>query len=104
MLVTLEEAKQHLRVDTNHLDDDILFKLEQVSFMCIDFVKHEHGAYEDSAGQPLNVPPYLQAACLVWLGILFRFRDSDTHTGSDFGFIPREVSNILWPYRKPSYA
>lgn len=104
MLVTLEQAKQHLRVDTDDLDDDILFKLNQVSFLCVDFVKHEHGQYEDSAGQPLNVPPYLEAACLVWLGILFRYRDSDTHKGAPLGEIPREVSNILWPYRRPSYA
>lgn len=104
MLVTLEEAKEHLRVDTDDSDIYISSLIDDVSYLCIDFVKHEHGSYEDSAGQPLNVPPYLRRACLVWLGILFRYRDSDTHKGADLGFIPSEVSNILWPYRRLTYA
>ena len=104
MLVTLEQAKDHLRVDTNDLDDDILLKISQVSYLCMDFIKADHDAYVDSTGYPVDVPQYLSAACLVWLGILFRYRDSDTNKGADFGYIPYEVSNILWPYRKPTYA
>lgn len=99
MLITLQQAKDHLRVDTDAFDDDINLKISQVSFLCLDFVKMPVDSFPDSE----NVPAYLSAAALVWLGILFKQRDG-MDENLEFGFIPKSVSNILWPFRKPSYA
>ncbi len=104
MLVTLQQAKDHLRVDDDALDDDILLKISQVSYLCKNFVKVEQSAYLDEYNNPLDVPPYLSAACLVWLGILFKHRDGQQDENLDFGYIPKAVSNILWPFRNPTYA
>lgn len=100
MLITLQQAKDHLRVDFDDLDSDIIFKTEQASALCLKFLKLPENSFLDSSGQPENVPFYLSAAVCVWLDILFTNRGVNANAGAPFGYIPLEVSNILWPYRQ----
>lgn len=103
MLVTLEQAKDHLRVDFDDIDNDILFKIKQASALCLTYLKLPLDSYQDSSGGPQDVPFYLSAATLIWLGLLFKFRDNDVHSGSSFGYVPPEIVSILYPYRTPTF-
>lgn len=100
-LVTLEQAKRHLRVDFDALDDDILLKIDQASMLTLDYVKLPYTSYQDAFGLPQDVPPPLSAGVLLWLGILFKHRDG-TFEGPIDGDIPQQVKSVLCMYRKPT--
>lgn len=108
-LVTTEQAARHLRLDD--LDDlevalDLENKIVQVSDMVIDFLKYPEfpAGWLDSSGEPALVPPRIQAATLIWLGILWKDRDGESDEKLELGEIPRVVSSILYRSREPSYA
>lgn len=102
-IVTMEQAKQHLRVDTDFMDADIELKLEAVSYLVFDFVKVPYDFYEvDDDNVVIDAPFPLRAAALVWLGILFKHRDGGSDESLSFGEIPKTVSNLLYMYRTPT--
>ena len=108
MLVTIEQAQRHLRIDD--IDDagilaDLTDKVEQASHMVLDYLKEDDlGRWQDSAGLPLMVPPLVQAATLVWIGILWKNRDGESDESLELGHIPKTVSNILYRYRIPQLS
>lgn len=110
MLVTIDQAARHLRLEDLHLvNEDIRQDLEdkvvQVSHMVLDYLKEpDLGKWQDEDGQPDGVPPLVQAATLIWLGILWNNRNGESEETLELGFIPKTVSNILWRYRSPAYA
>lgn len=108
-LVTSEQAARHLRLDD--LDDaeiaqDLADKILQVSDLVIDFLKYPAipDGWLDSAGEPLFVPPKVQTAALIWLGILWKHRDGESDDKQELGEVPRVVSSLLYRIREPSYA
>lgn len=108
-LVTSSQAARHLRLDD--LDDsevaqDLADKILQVSDLVLDFLKFPSvpDGWLDSAGEPLMVPPRVQAATLIWIGILWKNRDGESDENLDLGEVPRVVSSLLYRTREPSYA
>lgn len=128
MLVTLEQAKDHLRVDNDDGDNDLTLKIHAASNAVLNFLKRSGLAYEylldtagdifyDTAGDPMFVLdsagdkvvlPEVQAAVLIMLGVIYIDRD-----GQDFVeggssptlgelHIPRTVKWLLDPLRKPT--
>jgi hypothetical protein len=113
MLVSLAQAKLHLRADSSTFEDaDIALKIRAASLAVLRHIKLDPAeAYTDSAGfipldtagDPIGVPEDVQAAVLLLLGLLYRDRDGE---GKDLdeGFMPRSVRMLLTPYRDPTLA
>jgi hypothetical protein len=108
MLVTLQQAREHLRVDTTDGDNDILLKVKAASRAVVTYLKSPSFAEssgeipEDSAGIAIDVPEDVQIATLMLIGYFDRQRDEDGGHEYELGFLPRPVSALLYPYRVPT--
>lgn len=96
-LVTLEEAKAHVLVDTDASDAWLTMAIESVSNAVLTWLKKDWRAYvlvTDTAGDPLVdssgdpfvmtdtagdpiVKPVVKMATLVEIAVQYRFRDGD---------------------------
>ena len=125
MLVTLEEAKQHLYA-TVHDEDDTLITLyiQSSSKIVINYLKTKRGLYEpeydengdlvydssgdlvpvlDSSGEKL-IRFEVKAAVLIMIGILYRDRDASEMQKWQTGYLPGPVTALLYPLRDPALA
>lgn len=130
MLVTLQQAKDHLRVDNSDGDADLTLKIAGASAAIQNYLKDPLLAYEwaedeysvpfldtagdeylaiDSAGDYI-VRPEVQAAVLMMVGVLYIDRDAKAYVDGDgrprLGDVslPQAVHWILDPLRVPSLA
>lgn len=120
-LVTVEEARIHLEIDTDAHDDWLATWIPAASAMVRNYMKSAslYLQDEDSSGEPLfdtnGDPVYVidtsgepvvrfevQAATKILLGYLFRQRDEDESREFEPGYLPRPVTAILYPLRMPA--
>jgi hypothetical protein len=74
-LVTLTNAKLHLRIDYDELDADITLKLAQAEGIIVDRINvSERGRTLTAAWDELTVPVVVQAAILLMLAHLWENR------------------------------
>lgn len=100
-LVTLEQARMHLRIsDTVEDDPDIQMKLEQASDIVLDYIKQR-----DAPWTPTTVPRPVQAAVLIMLSRLFDDRAAGVENNQvALGYLPPSVTALLHRYRDPALA
>ena len=100
-VVTMIEAKAHLRVDGADEDADISLKLAAAE----DAVTRSLGRplpWTDASGQPVPVPASVKAAILLLLGDLYAVRESAIVGATR---VENEtVDRLLAPYRVLSVA
>lgn len=123
MYVTLERGKQHLEMD--HDLDDVLIEayLGAASGAVKNYLKSA-SPYEverdsnddpilDSSGDPTYVEDSsgdkivkyeVQAAVLLMLGFLYKDRDENPDQAFSAGYLPKPVTALLYPLRKPALA
>jgi hypothetical protein len=104
-LITLAQAKRHIRVDGSDDDTDIAEKIEEASHIVLDYLKVDDSMWQDSTGAPLDVPGTVQAAVKIVFGNLYAYREG----GSESSFRVIEplgdtVKNLLARYRDPAIA
>jgi hypothetical protein len=112
MLVSLKQAKDHLNIDTDDKDDDVYQKIFGASAMVVNYLKSAADVFLDTNGEPemdsmnepVGVPDEVQSATLLMIGYLYRDRDGDTDKAYEMGYLPRPVTAILTPLRKPAMA
>jgi hypothetical protein len=108
-LVTLQQAKRHLRILHSDEDDDILEKAEHASAIVLDYIQRPDlewtDAVDGSPSTPSDAPFVIQAAVLMVLDILWERRGSEEveYTQAD-GYLSKPVTAILHRYAKLSYA
>lgn len=131
MLVTLQQASDHLRRDTGDDDADLILKIHAASAAVQNYLKDPLLAYEyahdqygslllDSAGEPYlatdSAGEYLvrtevQIAVLIMIGVLYTDRDSKEYVDPRSGgglerlgnmSLPKIVHWLLDPIRKPT--
>lgn len=127
-MVTIEEARQHLRIDGDYDDDWLDMMIVAISQAVLLWLKDETRAYEletdsngdviyDSDGDPVietdsNGPvakPIVKAAVLVELASQYRFRDGDgvaqvpAHWGHGYTLSAGSTA-LLTPLRKTTMA
>lgn len=106
-LITLNEAKLHLRVDHDYDDSDIQLKLDAAEEQAINFLERKVYATADDlnsaimlnkAGErPMLINSSFKAAVLLLLGHLYENREegsNDNTSNVKYGF-----ERLLSPYR-----
>lgn len=110
MLVTLQQAKNHLRVDNDEQDNEIAMYAEGASDAVINYLTAMNSeaadAYLDSAGEAIDelVPSVIKNATLIMIGYLFRHRDDNEGEAFERGYLPKPVTALLFPLRDPAHA
>lgn len=121
MLVSLRQARDHLRIDTEDDENDLELKIKASSLAVINYLGLEtaekyidfdsFGDVEfDSNSDPEGVPEPIQSAVLLILGDLYADRDGrdfiEGGTSERLGqiILPRTVHFLLDPYRVPRLA
>lgn len=98
-LVTLEEAKAHLRIDQDIMDADITLKLQAAEGLVR---RHCEGTdFSDLADFDLSL---IKAAILMLLGHLDRIRADEEVQPNDRFWMPPAVHQLLMPFRQPGVA
>jgi hypothetical protein len=110
MLVTLQQAKDHLRRPASSADNsDLTLKIHAASAVVLNYLE-EGATFLDSAGDlpvdsngdALDVPYEVQAATLLMVGELYMNRGgSENKTFSDSD-LPAPVKSLLYPLRVPT--
>lgn len=114
-LVTLSQAKAHLRVDHDADDLDIQLKIEAASEAIISHLKDAADTFLDSSGEVImtldsppesTVPKVVQQATLLLLGDFYKNReptaDDAVPSQYGFGYLPRAVVALLHRLRDPA--
>lgn len=103
-LVTLEEAKEHLRVDHDADDSDIQLKIAGVSAVILDYLKDAADKIIDDNGQPIESTELyrVKIAVLLLLGILYKDRDGELMSQWRLGFLPDSVTALIYSLRSPT--
>jgi hypothetical protein len=112
MLVSLQQASDHLRRDTAADDADVTLKIHAASGAVLNYLKDASEAFLDTAGfvpldsngDPIGVPYEVQAAVLLLLGDFYsnRGEDQNPNWGSQFTYLPAAVTALLYPLRMPT--
>lgn len=101
-LITLAEAKAHLRVDTNADDAQITAYTAAASSAIGTYIGA--GVYEDEAKTIIRDD--VKTACKLLVGDFYRMRESESpdrvEAGFGYGYLPAYVVGLLFPYRMPS--
>lgn len=103
-LVTLEEAKLHLRIDDDYGDDDLTLKIQGGSAAILAYVQGSRQLIVDDAGKAIEGEPLfrVKTALLVLLGILDRNRGGEEEEKLKQGELPFSVSMLIYDMRRPS--
>lgn len=104
MIITLQEAKEHLRIDHDAEDADLTLKIEAASRMILEYVKRSESDYDEDSDGILEVPYTMKMACLIMVGILYRDRDGTESDKWQQGFLPFSVTALIYNLRDPSLA
>lgn len=112
MLVTLEQGKEHLRVDFDDEDNDITLKIHAASGAVLNYLKSGADIFLDSNGdleydssdEPVGVPFEVKAATLLMLGFFYKDRDENSEGAYEQGYLPKPVTALLYPLRDPAFA
>ena len=123
-LVTLADAKTHLRVDHDLDDNDIELKIEAASAAVLQYIGDTQYLFLDTGGEPIafdttdtGTAPEQAAlralhtsrqAVLLLLSDFYRNRDPQPVDPVDskfgYGYLPRAVTALLYPLRVPTIA
>lgn len=103
-LVTLEEAKLHLRIDDDYGDDDLTLKIQGGSAAILAYVQGSRQLIVDDAGKTIEGESLsrVKTALLVLLGILDRNRGGEEEEKLKQGELPFSVSMLIYDMRRPS--
>lgn len=107
MLVSLDRAREHLRVDAGTEGDLITLYLQAAEQSAVDYLNRQvflnqvdldAAVAADTAGDfPMVVNAAIQAAILLVLGHLYANREEVA--GGGLAQIPYGARSLLWPHR-----
>lgn len=94
ILITLDQAKVHLRIDTDdpEIEEDLLSKMEQASAIILDYIE-----VIDSGWDETTVPEHIRTTVLMVLGNLWEHR-GDTKESEP---ITEAIKSVLRRTRTP---
>lgn len=100
MLVTRQQALDHLRIDDGTAEaDDLDLKILAASAVVLDYVEMDIEDFDDSDSDGTPEYPYqLQAATLLLVGDMHRYRNSEIPTYNE-AYLPHVVRALLYPLK-----
>ena len=103
-LVTLEQAKDHLRIDDDAGDADLTLKIQAGSAAILAYVQGSRDLIVDSdstliEGEPLR---RTQTALLMLLGWMDRNRGGEEEEKLQQGELPFSVTMLIYDLRQPT--
>jgi len=111
MLVTLQQAREHLRSDTDAGDNDLKLKVQAASDAVLDYLGDYADTFLDDAGEvdPAKVPERVKQATLLTIGYFFIEREGSQEFRVDsqhgYGYaLPQAAVALLYSLRKPTVA
>jgi hypothetical protein len=113
LFVTLQQARDHIRSDTDADDADLELKIAAASEAVMGYIETtDTGDWGDSSGAPivdsggfaLNVPAQIQNATLMMVGYLYRERDGSNEYETPIAgfYLPAGVTAMLYRFRTPT--
>lgn len=101
MLITLDQLKTHLRIENDEHDERLQEVAYAASAIVLDYLKRPEGTWENTAGDPDDVPYVVVAATKLVAGALF-----ENLEGNDEGPQPlsQTVKDLLHRLRDPAFA
>lgn len=111
-LVTLAQARAHIRSDEDADDADLELKIAAASAAVVDYLGEAAEGFADADGKVLagqTVPSRVQMATLLTIGYLYRERDGSQENAvpSQYGYgyaLPQSAISLLYSMRKPVIA
>jgi len=103
--VTLEEAKAHLRIDTDAGDDELQQKIYSASASVLDYIQSSRDVIVNDDGDVIegtNELDRVKMATLLLVGILDRVRNGEEETTYHQGYLPFTVTSLIYSLRKPT--
>ncbi|WP_058911880.1 head-tail connector protein [Entomohabitans teleogrylli] len=103
-LVSLEEAKMHLRIDDDYGDSDLTMKIQGGSAAILAYIQGSRERVVDAAGNLIVGEPLtrVQTALLVLLGYMDRNRGGEEEEKLKQGELPFSVSMLIYDLRRPT--
>ena len=103
-LVTLEQARGHLRVDSDDGDADLTLKIQAGSAAILSYVQGSRDRIVDKDGKLIEGEPLLrtQTALLMLLGWLDRNRGGEEEEKLKQGELPFSVTMLIYDLRCPT--
>lgn len=98
MLITTEEAKQHLQIDYDDVDDEVTRLATEASAVVLDYLKRPMNEWQGADGNPVDVPGAVAVAVKLVLGEMFKNRESAADP------LSLGVMRLLERLREPAYA
>ncbi len=105
--ITLDDAKQHLRVLQTDDDNDITAKLDQANAIVWDYIKHVPGDVTEGAWTPTDLQLLvIRSATLQVLSKLYDDRNigEENDERVALGYLTPQVTAILHRMRDPAVA
>ena len=99
MIVSLEEAKTHLRIQHDEEDALIVGLIQQAQTAAQDFCRVSFEPYIDDAGHEAEVPGPVKLAVLLMVGYFYEHREAED--GASYRTMRRAFTTLLYPHRDP---
>jgi len=103
-LVTLDQAKDHLRIDADAGDDDLKLKIQAGSAAILAYVQGSRDRIVAGTGDLIEGEPLwrTQTALLMLLGWLDRNRGGEEEEKLQQGELPFSVTMLIYDLRCPT--
>lgn len=93
-IITLTEAKLHLRYDDDDSDSLIEAYIEAAESAVLSYVTDEFANCQ--------YPKQFKTAVLILLGYFDQHRNAEKETPINGNYLPQPVVSLLYPFRKPT--
>ncbi|WP_334653552.1 head-tail connector protein [Klebsiella michiganensis] len=103
-LVTLPQAKEHLRIDDDAGDADLLLKIQAGSAALLSYIQGSRDKVVGGDGNLIQGEPLLrmQESLLRLLGYLDRNRNGEEEEKLQQGELPFSVTMLIYDLRRPT--
>lgn len=107
-IITLAQAREHLRSDTNDDDADLQLKIDAATDAVLDYISVPEADLFDASGAPkadVRGAKRVQQAILLTIGWLYEDREGSMPQAIEAGHgftLPRGAAALLYSMRKPT--